>query len=64
MDRIANIGGRAASRRFLSGVVGAAGALGVYWLQAALALPREVRLLALLPLLLASYGFFQYREKT
>lgn len=64
MDRIPNIGGHAALRRLLSGVVGAAGAWLVYWVQGALALPRELRLLVVLPLLLATYGFFQYREKT
>ncbi len=64
MERIANIAGKAAYRRLLSGVAGAIGAWAVYWAQGALALPREVRLLAILPLLLPTYGFFQYREKT
>lgn len=64
MDRIPNIGGRAALRRLTSGMVGATLAGLVYWGQGALALPRELRLLAVLPLLLATYGFFQYREKT
>ena len=64
MDRMPNIGGRAALRRLASGVVGVALAVLVYWGQGALALPRELRLVAVLPLLLATYGFFQYREKT
>ena len=54
MEGIANIAGRAAYRRLLSGVVGAVGAWAVYWAQGALTLPREIRLLAVLPLLLAT----------
>jgi hypothetical protein len=64
MARVPNIAGRAAYGRLLLVPIGMAGAALVYWLQTALALPREVRLLAFLPLLVATYGFFQYREKT
>lgn len=64
MDRVANIGGRAARRRLILGLLGVAAAGAVYWLQATLDAARELRLFAFLPLLLATYGFFQYREKT
>ncbi len=64
MDRVPNIAGRAAQRRLLLAPLGLAGAYGVYWLQTTLGLPHLLRLLAFLPLLAASYGFFQFREKT
>jgi hypothetical protein len=64
MERCANITSRGRRRRLLTGLVGAALAAGVVWLQITLDLPRAVRLLSIGPLLLATYGFFQAREQT
>lgn len=64
MDRVPNIGGTARTRRLLLGAFGAAVAAALVWVQHAAGLPRPVRLLALPALLAATYGFFQYREKT
>lgn len=64
MERVANIAGGAVYRRLLLGLAGALAAIVVYWLQVRLALPRALRLLAFLPLLAATYGLLQVREKT
>ena len=64
MERCANMNERGRQRRLVMAVIGALLAWGVVWLQLSLDLPRSVRLLAAAPLLLATYGFFQARERT
>lgn len=64
MDQVANIGGRAARYRLMLGLFGVSDAVAIVALQMILDGAREWRLLAFLPLLLATYGLFQYRQKT
>lgn len=64
MDQVTNIGGRAAVRRLLIGVFGVTDAVAIVALQMVLGGAREWRLIAFLPLLLATYGLFQYQQKT
>lgn len=64
MDRVANIGGRAAQRRLLLGLFGVTDAIVIVVLQVVLDGAREWRLLAFLPLLMATYGLIQYQQKT
>ncbi|HEU5210476.1 MAG TPA: hypothetical protein VFU06_13870 [Longimicrobiales bacterium] len=64
MERVANIGGTALRRRLLLGIAGGAIALALVWTQSHFALPRAVRLLAFAPLLAATYGLLQVRERT
>lgn len=64
MEHCPNIGPAQRRGRLLAGVVslGLAGALAVA--LTAIGAPLAVRLIVFLPLLWATYGFFQYREAT
>ena len=62
--QVANIGRRERRRRLLSGVVGMVAGVGLSVVVVAVGAPIWWRLGVVAPFLLASFGYFQAREKT